>query len=150
MSSVFSMEDDGISNACTMKVIMNNPVTSTPASDARNSTVVSRGFSLCCFSFCAKLPSSFENLVHQPQRAIPARDLENVAHGIQEPVKFITGGWGPGIGVGSLHRPINKERPAHDVFPGHESPVATVGTVVAIVAHHEVVSFRHDQLIVHH
>jgi hypothetical protein len=42
---VFSIELEGISNACTTKVMMNNPVTSTAASDDRNSTVVSRGFS---------------------------------------------------------------------------------------------------------
>ena len=45
MSSVFSIELDGISNACTTNVMMNNPVTNTAASDERNSTVDSLGFS---------------------------------------------------------------------------------------------------------
>ena len=45
ISSVFSIELDGISNACTTNVMMNSPVTSTAASDDRNSTVVSLGFS---------------------------------------------------------------------------------------------------------
>ena len=39
ISSVFSIELDGISNACTTKVMMNSPVTSTAASEERNSTV---------------------------------------------------------------------------------------------------------------
>jgi hypothetical protein len=45
MSSVSSIELEGISNACSTNVMMNSPVTSTPAREARNSTVVSRGFS---------------------------------------------------------------------------------------------------------
>jgi hypothetical protein len=47
------MELEGISNACTMKVMMKRPVTSTAASEARNSTVVSRGFSGSVFCFLA-------------------------------------------------------------------------------------------------
>ena len=39
------MELEGISKACKTNVMMNSPVTSTAASEARNSTVVSRGFS---------------------------------------------------------------------------------------------------------
>ena len=52
-----------IANACTMKVMMKRPVASTPARDARNSTLVSFGlasfldsrfllcrFVICCFS----------------------------------------------------------------------------------------------------
>src|SRR5579864_1797687 len=49
ISNVFSIELDGISNACTTKVMMNSPVTNTAASDDRNSTVVSFGFSSTLF-----------------------------------------------------------------------------------------------------
>jgi hypothetical protein len=45
------MELEGISNACRMNVIMNNPVTSTPAKEAKNSTVVSRGLASRAVSF---------------------------------------------------------------------------------------------------
>jgi hypothetical protein len=45
ISSVSSIELEGISNACTTNVMMNNPVTSTAASEERNSTAVSLGFS---------------------------------------------------------------------------------------------------------
>src|SRR5215467_6305934 len=53
MSSVFSMELEGISKACTTKVMMNSPVTRTAASEARNSTVVSFCFSSGLTSFLA-------------------------------------------------------------------------------------------------
>src|SRR5258707_2244638 len=99
ISRVFSIELEGISNACTTKVMMNNPVNSTAASDARNSTVVSRGFSstssftwlsLTWLSFFATLsnPSLFSiylaaqrvqsTLIHHAQSAVPTRDLKNV------------------------------------------------------------------------
>src|ERR1039457_6454187 len=50
ISSVFSIELDGISNACTTNVMMNNPVPNTAASDERNSTVDSLGFSSATLS----------------------------------------------------------------------------------------------------
>src|SRR4029077_10368458 len=48
-SSVFSIELDGIANAWTTKVMMNKPVTNTPADEERNSTRVSFGFSFATF-----------------------------------------------------------------------------------------------------
>jgi hypothetical protein len=50
MRSVFSIELEGIANAWTTKVIMNNPVANTAASEARNSTGVSLGFFSTTFS----------------------------------------------------------------------------------------------------
>src|ERR1039458_527731 len=51
MSRVFSIELDGMVKACSAKVIMNSPVTSTMAMEAINSEVVSFGFSgFCAFS----------------------------------------------------------------------------------------------------
>ena len=51
MSRVFSIELDGMVKACSAKVIMNSPVTSTMAIEAINSEVVSFGFSgFCGFS----------------------------------------------------------------------------------------------------
>src|SRR5712692_9852417 len=52
MSSVSSMELEGISNACSTNVMMKRPVTSTPPREARNSTVVSRGCSSTMTSSC--------------------------------------------------------------------------------------------------
>src|SRR3954453_15866038 len=58
MSSVSSIEDEGISNACTMNVMMNRPVTSTDAMEAMNSAVVSLGFSgAASFAFFSRLPT---------------------------------------------------------------------------------------------
>ncbi len=45
ISSVFSIELDGMVNACSVKVMMKSPVTSTTAMEAMNSGVVSLGFS---------------------------------------------------------------------------------------------------------
>src|SRR5271167_977857 len=45
INSVFSIELDGISNACSAKVMMNSPVTITMAMEAMNSGVVSFDFS---------------------------------------------------------------------------------------------------------
>ena len=65
MSRVFSIELDGISNACMTKVMMKSPVTSTADSEERNSTVVSFGFSPAPFfasffsDFVASLSSFF-------------------------------------------------------------------------------------------
>src|ERR1700692_888507 len=94
ISSVFSMELDGISNACTTNVMMNSPVTNTAASDERNSTVDSLGFSSARLSstttsffgdffsviidvcsgteFCAgQIHAPVEYSVYQSQRAVP-------------------------------------------------------------------------------
>src|SRR5579864_5540197 len=86
ISSVFSIEAEGISNACRIKVIMKRPVTSTPASEARNSTVVSLGFSACNLSFFATrlLVQRFRNSSDQPQRAVPACDLHDMTQCIKE------------------------------------------------------------------
>ena len=54
------MELEGISNACRINVIIKSPVTSTPASDARNSTVVSLGLS---FGVLLSMLSFFANLM---------------------------------------------------------------------------------------
>src|SRR5579864_4962498 len=146
MSRVCSMEDDGISNACTMKVIMKRPVTSTPASEARNSTVVSRGFSSCSLSFLATrlLVQRFRNSPDQPQRAVPACDLHDMTQCIKEPVKFITGSYWPGRRIGATHRPVDHQRPAHNVLLRYKSPVPAVQAVVAIVPHHKIAALRHD------
>src|SRR5450755_3555382 len=55
-SRVFSIEEEGIANACIVKVIMNNPVTRITAREARNSTGVSRaGSSFFSISFLLTL-----------------------------------------------------------------------------------------------
>src|SRR5439155_12834952 len=104
---------------------MNRPVTNTPASEARNSTVVSRGFSSCCSLF-ANGSSSFgdSGLLNKPKRSVPARDLHQVAHGIDEPGKFIT--WDRIRSFLPAHGPVNHQRPAYDVFLRHKAPIPAV------------------------
>ena len=50
---MFSIELEGISKACSVKVMMNRPVTSTMAMEAMNSGVVSFGFA--GFSWLARV-----------------------------------------------------------------------------------------------
>src|SRR5271157_4571751 len=64
MSSVFSIELDGISKACSAKVMMNRPVTIMMAIEAMNSEVVSFGFAAFCASaafraFCGAVFTEF-------------------------------------------------------------------------------------------
>src|SRR5271157_6148073 len=64
MSSVFSIELDGISKACSAKVMMNRPVTIMMAIEAMNSDVVSFGFAGFCVSavfraFCGAVFTEF-------------------------------------------------------------------------------------------
>src|SRR5579871_6178351 len=174
ISSVFSIELDGISNACTTKVMMKSPVTRTAASEARNSTVVS-----LCFSSGALLASSsfFGNVVfvpisnfwksglrgrthsqnkriqlsatsvYQPERSVPARDLEDVRHGVGEVMKptlkrILR------IAIPIAHGPVNDQRASDDVFARNESPIAAVLAIVAVISHYEVIALWHDQLAV--
>src|ERR1700675_2648824 len=61
-SRVFSIELEGIANACTMKVMMKRPVASTPAREARNSTLLS--FGLASFLASPFLLRRFVILLH--------------------------------------------------------------------------------------
>src|SRR5271166_3829409 len=172
ISSVFSIELEGISNACTTNVMMNRPVTSTAASEERNSTVVSFGFSFSTLfsglsSFFATLnvpvpngifsaqisrPETarrWEYSVYQPESAVPARDLKDVSDGVRHVIQPARDR-SRGVPVPVLHRPVNDQRSSNNVFLRHESPIAAVQAVVAVVAHHEVVSFRNNELAVHH
>src|SRR5690242_18704900 len=149
--SVFSMDDEGISNAWKMNVIMKRPVTSTPASEARNSTVVSRGFSSSTLSlsfFFTRLPRR-RDLLYKSESPVPAGDLQDMAQRIQEPVKFITGSELHTGRIRIVNRPVDQQRPTNNILARHKSPVAAVKAVIAVVAHHEVIPFRNDELIVY-
>src|SRR5882724_3725056 len=49
--------------------------------------------------------------------------------------------------AGCVDGPVDKERAAHDGFAVDEAPVATVGAVVAIIAHGEIFSGGHDEFV---
>src|SRR5262249_22267302 len=150
--SVSSIELEGISKACRTNVMMNRPVTSTAASEARNSTVVSRGFSGCAvLSFLAnfRFPRMFCQLTYQPECPIPASHLQEMRNRVSEMVEFITQRRRRRqITVGRTNGPVNEQRPADNVFPRDKSPIPAVGAVVPVVSHHEVVSLGHNQLSV--
>src|ERR1700676_2313132 len=165
MSKVSSMELDGISNACNTNVMINRPVTSTAASDARNSTVVSRGFSSAgfllstiSFSLFGKFGIHVEELfisapssAHQPESTFPARYLEQMSYRVGKVIKSITHGWRSGqIIVQIARRPVNQKRAPNDIFAGHESPVPAVLAVIAIVTQNKIVVLGNNQLVVFH
>src|SRR3984885_14371419 len=161
ISRVFSIELEGISNACTTKVMMNNPFIRTAASDDRNSTVVSRGFSSSSFfallSFFATVinPShlgckailSAETLIHQPQRPVPARDLEEMSHRVNKVRQFAGyGSWCSDLAISFLYRPVNQQRPPNNIGLRHKPPIAAVVTIVPIVPHHKIMSLGNNEL----
>src|SRR5580692_8839947 len=159
ISRVFSIELEGISKACTMKVIMNRPVTSTAARDARNSTVVSRGFSACMSSLLtARLatrffPVSWANppLVHYSKCPIPASELKQMADRVGEVIKFITrrgGDWH--VILCTPHRPVNQQRTTDNIFPRNEAPIAAVQALVSIISEHEIVLLGNDKFAIFH
>src|SRR5215831_16620035 len=99
MSRVSSIELEGISKACRLKVMMNSPVTRTTAIEAMNSSVVSF-FSSCAdsgvfLSFFAKVvcPCPFRislrrsrrregaagRLLHDAERATPAGQMQDLS-----------------------------------------------------------------------
>src|SRR5580692_457703 len=166
ISRVSSIELEGISKACTTNVMMNSPVTSTAASEERNSTVVSRGLSSTSTSFFA-LPSFFatvihpsrldcrtarpilagESLIHQPQCPVPARDLKNVGYRISKMRQAAGYRVRPrSFAVSLLHRPVNQKRTADNICFWHEPPIPAVVAVVPIISHHKIISLGNNQL----
>src|ERR1035438_2596023 len=109
------MELEGISKACRINVMMNKPVTRTPAREARNSTVVSLGFSssTTIFSFLdtfgirfRRISSRTSSLAHQPESPFPASYLEQMRDRVGKVIKSITHTWRAGKIVGqSARRP---------------------------------------------
>src|SRR5579863_161607 len=87
MSSVFSIELDGISNACITKVMIKSPVTSTAASEARNSTGVSCGFCSSAFSVL----SSFFAKIHSKNLLMGSCDLTLPSGPVNWPGKTVSG-----------------------------------------------------------
>src|SRR5437868_5534170 len=168
MRRVFSIELEGISNACSTNVMMNKPVTSTPAREARNSTVVSRGFSSTSFSLSRTSSFSFfgtfgthfrgfcspRTLIrapvsaHQPEGSFPARYLQQMSYRVGEVIKSITHARRSGeIVVQTARRPVNQKRTSNDIFARHESPVPAILAVIAIVTQNKIVALGNDQLV---
>src|SRR6266852_4817473 len=96
MSSVSSLELEGISNACSTNVMMKRPVTSTPPREARNSTVVSRGCSSTMTSSCfGTFGIRFRKFysAHRFESSRPARFIKKVdedVHHVLNPVPHAT------------------------------------------------------------
>src|SRR5579863_3774447 len=136
-----------------MNVMIKSPVTSTAAKEARNSTVVSRGFSGCVFSvlatrFCP-VNGRCPPLVDYSKCPVPSRHLEQMTECIGEVIEFITRRRrNRQVVFHTPHRPINQQRPPDNVFSRNEAPVAAVVAVVSIIPEHEIIPFGNDQFAV--
>src|SRR5271165_4068266 len=178
ISSVFSMELDGISKACSANVMMNRPVTITMAMEAINSGVVSLGLlgfsasaafagfpaSAAFSAFCAVfvgflvvakgvLPLCYrricrDKLLHGPQHPPPTQTLDQVGHIVGQTRKSIRRQFTSEGWSSPVHREVNQQRPADDVLGGDKPPVARVVAVVAVVAENKKRAFGNDQLVV--
>src|SRR5712691_3850508 len=83
---------------------------------------------------------------HQFERTFPARLHEEI---LRQVSVMIAGVADPMFG-GRIIGPKNHQRLADNVLARHETPVAAVERVVAIVAHRKVVARRHHQLTASH
>src|SRR6202158_5047224 len=87
--------------------------------------------------------------VYQSQRAVPARDLKDVSNRVREVIE-------PALNrrrrifVPVPYRPVNDQRLADNIFPRHESPIAAVLAVIAVIAQNEIMPLRNNQLAVFH
>src|SRR5215831_8698632 len=87
-------------------------------------------------------------LSDDPERPGPTRFREEIRDEIRNLLDAIDN-----IGSTVLVRiclvgPVNYQSLPHDKFARHETPVAAVGTVIAVVPHSEVMIRRHDDLTV--
>src|SRR5260370_38681528 len=88
----------------------------------------------------AKMPRS----VDRAQHAVPARARGYLDERAEDTHKAAPERALAVIFFGTLHRPVDHHRPAHNRFAIDEAPVAAVPAVVSIVSHGEIVAGRHD------
>src|SRR5467141_3298461 len=88
-----------------------------------------------------------KGLMDGVEHAVPAGACGKMGDGIENGEDTLAkGGFGVIIAVG-VDGPVNEEGAAHDGFAVDKAPVAAVGAVVAIIAHGEIFSWRHDQFV---
>src|SRR5215469_17708897 len=76
--------------------------------------------------------------VNGVEHATPARARRKMRQRIENTNNTLRKG-GIGIIVGAgIHGPINQKWPAHDGSASHKAPIATIGAIVAIVTHGEI------------
>src|SRR6266436_8968675 len=81
------------------------------------------------------------------EHAVPAGARGKVGDGIENGKDTLAeGGFGVIIAIG-VDGPVNEEGAAHDGFAVDKPPVTAVGAVVAIIAHVEIFSWRHNQFV---
>src|ERR1022692_391885 len=74
-----------------------------------------------------------------------------MSYRVSKVIKSITHTWrGRKIVVQIARRPVNQQRASDDIFAWHESPVATVPAVIAIVTQYKIVALGNNQLAIFH
>src|SRR5664279_1195554 len=87
-------------------------------------------------------------LVHAVERAAPARVGEEVDCDVGNPGHLTSQALLVLLIFGSLERPVVEERAADDVLARDEAPEARIEAGVSMIAHHEVLIGRHDEVAV--
>ena len=84
------------------------------------------------------------NLACRVQRPLPARIGEEMQRHVTHPGHAVAN---PALLVlvfRSLERPVVEQGAAHDILPGHKTPVTAVRTFIPVVTHHEKRCRRHS------
>src|SRR4051794_22431796 len=89
-------------------------------------------------------------LSHYLKGAAPAGIAEEMHYDMAEPRHFVGHSGLLVLAVRRLEGPVIEQRPAHDVGARNEAPVAGIEAVVAMIAHHEELAGRDDQLAIDH
>src|SRR5580704_13291763 len=134
-----------------MKVRAKSPMTSTVQIEANASSGVS---SLVCsvlisVSVASMLMANGPALsVNDPEHATPSREVHD---GVERALLVSESIIRQRVGIGSrglVQGEVNEERKTYDIRAGNEPPVAAVAAVIAVVAKHEILSWRHYQFAV--
>src|ERR1700752_594748 len=81
------------------------------------------------------------------QHSAPTRARRQMQQSIEDAAQPLPEGDLAVVGGTGFDRPVDQKRAAHDRVAIDKSPVSTVGAVVTIVAHGEVLSVGYDDLI---
>src|ERR1700723_2780283 len=79
---------------------------------------------------------------------LPARVGEEVENDVAHPGKVVRQAGLKLLVLGRHKGPVVEQRAAKNVFPRNKAPKTRVGTVVAVIAHHEVVAGWDDQIAI--
>src|SRR5689334_5900834 len=114
------MEPEGISNACTTKVMMNSPATNTEAMLAMDSGSVSFRFSgfFCFLALACKraFPGQNFGLQHATEDAVPPGQMKEMGQHLSGIHQFTIRSGADTVRSGTIvDGEVNEQRAAHDI-----------------------------------